>query len=100
MEHEGREAGAMTPVLYEHAVCSRSLSLFLRHHNLRYLWSVFSMSLLHYFLPKGTTLVNAAVRAHCERASRAPRGTPHLLVIEHSINKLHLRLSCSVNKRN
>lgn len=59
-----RRRGAMTPVLYARAVCSRSLTLFLRHHNLRYLWSVFSMSPLYYFLPKGTTLVNAARGAH------------------------------------
>lgn len=38
-------AGAMTPVLYSLGGCTHSLTLFLRHHNLVYLWSVFSMRL-------------------------------------------------------
>lgn len=77
----------------------RSLTLFLLHHNLRYLWSVFSMSPQRYFLPKSTILVNvghwAPKISYCVAAQR---GT-HLLVIEHCINKLHLRLSCCANKR-
>lgn len=39
----GQSGGAMTCVVYRRAGCSRSLTLFLRHHNLRYLWSVFSI---------------------------------------------------------
>lgn len=57
----------MTLVLYGLGGCSRSLTLFLRHHNRPYLWSVFSMGPVHYFLPKGAILVNVVGRArdHC-----------------------------------
>lgn len=47
----------MTLVLYDPRCCPHSWILFLRYHNLLYLWSVFSMTLIRYFLRKGTLLV-------------------------------------------
>lgn len=49
-------AGAMTLVLYDLRCCPHSWTLFLRYHNLLYLWPVFSKNLIRYFLPKGTLL--------------------------------------------
>lgn len=95
--------GARSFIVYGRKSCLHSLTLFLRHHNRVNLWWVFSMRLVHYFLPKGAmlALVGNVGRCLCDHGIRVrprSRGTL-LLVIEHSINKLHLRLSCS-NKRN
>lgn len=63
---------------------SHSLTLFLRHHNRHYLWSLFSTRELRYFLPKGALLVNVGRRGarapvidHC--VGRAPRGPRRLV---------------------
>lgn len=99
-------AGAMTPVLYSRRGCPHSWTLFLRHHNLVYLWSVFSMSLAISFRRAQIAKLVAAVqdtvvaraRCHCVRRVARRVGCTYWLSSTVSINCTCVRLVLQIKE--